>query len=77
MSKAARVREHPDAVTRCCCTNMGHFIAFCSVFSSCSPWAAAPLAPNARLQLLPEAAAQRSKAEAVGSQLQGIVQVSR
>jgi hypothetical protein len=28
--------------------------------------------PNASLQLLPEAGAKRSKAEAVGSQLQGI-----
>src|SRR6266568_9207071 len=29
--------------------------------------------PNASLQLLPEAEAERSKAEAVGSQLQGVV----
>jgi len=34
------------------------------------------LMPNASLQLLPEAGAERSKAEAGGSQLQGMVERS-
>jgi hypothetical protein len=37
------------------------------------PTVLSPRKPNASLQLLPEAGAERSKAEAGGSQLQGIV----